>query len=512
MHSPLGPASISPGGHVAIVGAGPGDPGLLTLRGHDLLLHADVVLYDRLIDTRLLDTPYKPACRRVYVGKELPGRASRDAQQRHINATMVREARRGKRVVRLKGGDPLIFGRGGEEAAVLAAAGIDFEIVPGVTAALGAAATTGIPFTHRGVAQEVTFATAHGAKGGTPPPWSALGKLRGTIVFYMGTYTLPFAAKKLIAAGRRPSTPVAVVERATTTRQRVVTGTLANIAARAGAAAVRPPSLVIVGDAVDLRSSLDWFEKRLLFGKKILVTRPANEDPGSHRLEELGAEVTRLPGLEFRPARNSGALDRALRGLARFDWVVFTSPRGAEFAHRRMEKLGLDARAFGSARVAVVGWMTRTMVDAYFEIRTDLVPDDERAEGLAEALRRRGLRGKRILLLRADQGRDVLPELLSKAGAKVSDVVAYEHTEPKPDRAILARFASGEFDAALVTSGEIASTLKRWLGRRPWPERTKLVTIGPVTSGAVREIGWPVGREATEPRKLVEATIEALTK
>ncbi|KAF0243701.1 MAG: uroporphyrinogen III methyltransferase [Planctomycetota bacterium] len=508
--STLGPASLPPGGHVALVGAGPGDPGLLTRRGHDLLLHADVVLYDRLVDTRLLDIPYKPACRRVYVGKELPGRASRDAQQRRINATMVREARRGKRVVRLKGGDPFIFGRGGEEAAVLAAAKIRFEVVPGVTAALGAAATTGIPFTHRGVAQEVTFATAHGAKGGTPPPWSALGKLKGTIVFYMGTYTLGLAAKKLVAAGRRASTPVAVVERATTVRQRVVTGTLATIAARAEAAAIHPPSLVIVGDAVGLRGALDWFERRPLFGRSILVTRPEEDDPGSQQLAELGAEVTRLPGLEFRPASDTKQLDRALRSLSRFDWVVFTSPRGVQYTDERVEKLGLDARAFGSARCAAIGWRTSLILGAYLKVRADLVPKDERAEGLAEALRKRGVRGKRVLLLRADEGRDVLPKLLRKAGARVSDVVAYEHAVPKPDRAVVARLAAGEFHAAQVTSGEIAATLKGWLGRRPWPERTKLVTIGPVTSAAVREIGWPVAREAKEPGKLDEATIEAL--
>ncbi len=500
-----GPASPPPGGHVALVGAGPGDPGLLTRRGHDLLLHADVVLYDRLVDPRLLDIPYPSACRRIYVGKELPGRASRDEQQDRINKAMVREARGGKRVVRLKGGDPFIFGRGGEEAAVLAAAGIAFEVVPGVTAALGAAATTGIPFTHRGVAQEVTFATAHGAKGGAPPPWKALGQLKGTIVFYMGTYTLASAAKKLIAAGRPASTPVAVVERATTPRQRVVEGTLASIAARAEAAAVHPPSLVIVGAAVRLRGALDWFGKRPLHGTRLLVARPDGDDPGSSRLEALGAEVTRMPALGFRPARDPRPLARALQRLDTYRWVIFTSPRGVEYTAEAMEHVGLDARAFGEALVAAVGERTRATVTAYLGVRPDLVPEESHAEGLVAAMKKRGIRGARILLLRADRGRDVLPKLLKAAGAKVDDVVAYEHATPKPDRAVVASLAAGEFDAALVTSGEIARNLKRFLGRRPWPVATKIVTIGPVTSAAVRDLGWTVGAEATSPQSLAEA-------
>lgn len=504
------PSRRRPVGHVALVGAGPGDPGLLTRRGHDLLAHADVVLYDRLVDPRLLSIPVDPHCRRVFVGKEAPGRANRDAQQRRINAAMVREARRGKRVVRLKGGDPFIFGRGGEEAAVLSAAGIPFEVVPGVTAALGAAATTGIPFTHRGVAQEVTFATAHGAKGGPPPPWRELGRLRGTVVFYMGTYTLGDAARRLVAAGRPSSTPVAVVERATTARQRVVEGTLADIAGRAEQAGIRPPSLVIIGGAVRLRSSLDWFAKRPLHGVRVLVARPEGDDPGASRLESLGAEVTRLPALEFRPPGDPRPLERAVRRLGGYDWVVFTSPRGVEHAAEAKERLGLDARVFGKAKVATVGDRTRMAALAWLGVRPDLVPAKAHAEGLAAELKKRGVRGRRILLLRADKGRDVLPRLLRGFGAAVDDVVAYEQAVPRPDPAVVARLAAGDFDAALVTSGEIAANLKRFLGRRPWPARTKIVTIGPVTSAAVSALGWSVAAEAAVPGETAEAVEKAV--
>jgi uroporphyrinogen III methyltransferase/synthase len=463
------------------------------------------------VDPRLLRIPYRPGCRRIYVGKEVPGRASRERQQARINALMVRHARAGRLVVRLKGGDPYIFGRGGEEGRHLAAAGIPFEVVPGVTAALGAAATTGIPFTHRGVAGEVTFATAHEAEGAPPPPWEALGKLRGTIVFYMGTYTLEHAARRLIESGRPASTPAAVVERATTPRQRTVVGTLATIADDARRAGVRPPSLVVVGDAVALRPDLDWFERRPLFGRRVLLARPA--EPGDwmeKRLEEAGAEVALLPALEFRAPASSRALDAALRSAGTRDWIVFTSRQGVSAAEERLRALGLDARAFGGARIAVVGDRTAVWADALLRLKADLVPARATAEGLAAALRKENIRGQRVLLLRADRGREALPRLLRKAGAAVDDVAAYRSVAASPDPERVRELAAGAFDAALITSGEIAANLRRFLGRRRWPARTKIVTIGPVTSGAVRELGWKVAKEAKEPKGIVEAAVQAV--
>ncbi|MCE9584303.1 MAG: uroporphyrinogen-III C-methyltransferase [Planctomycetes bacterium] len=501
-------------GHVALVGAGPGDPGMLTVRGRDLLQAADVVLYDRLVDRRLLDIPVHAGCRKIYVGKDLPGHASRDAQQDRINALMVRHAKQGRHVVRLKGGDPYVFGRGGEEGLYLHEHGIAFEVVPGVTAALGAAATTGIPFTHRGVAAEVTFATAHEADGASPPPWEALGKLKGTIVFYMGTYTLAHAAEQLVAAGRRGTTPVAVVERATTPRQRTIIGTLTDIAGKVAAAGVKPPSLVVVGDVVNLRPGLNWFESRRLFGRRILNLRPGEraEDALGHRLSLEGAEVVRLPGLAFLPPKSWAPVDRALKRLHTFDWIVLTSGRAARFLLDRAFALGLDGRSFAGTNVIAIGKETRWMLEASPDpmLRADFVPEVATSEGVVAGLGARRIRGKSFLLPRADKAREALPRLLKAAGGRITDVVLYRSVVPKPDRAVVAELAAGRFDAVLVTSGEIAKNLKAWLGRRPWPERTKLVTIGPVTSAAVRGLGWPVSCEAAEPGKLVEATMEAL--
>jgi len=495
-------------GHVALVGAGPGDPGMLTQRGHELLLHADVVLYDRLVDPRLLEIPFRKDCEKIYVGKDMPGRASRDAQQARIHRLMIRHARAGRSVVRLKGGDPYIFGRGGEEGLALDAAGIGFEVVPGVTAALGAAATTGIPFTHRGVATEVTFATAHPAPG-AGIDWRALGRLRGTIVFYMGTYTLALAARRLIAAGRPAGTPVAVVERATTARQRTVTGTLATIAAETARAGVKPPSLVIVGNAVRLRPALNWFERRPLFGRRLLLARAAEPGDAMRKgLEEAGAEVVSLPAIEFRPPASTAVLDRALRRAGTYDWLVFTSRTGVTAVEERLRALGLDARTFAGARVAAVGESTASVMRPLLGIEPDLVPPKAHAEGLAAALRKQNIRGKKILLLRADRGRDVLPALLREAGAKVDDVAAYRSVAPRPDPERVRELAEGTFDAALLTSGEIARNLRRFLGGQPWPGRTKIVTIGPVTSAAVRALGWTVDAEAAKPQLLIRAITE----
>ncbi|MBI2921776.1 MAG: uroporphyrinogen-III C-methyltransferase [Planctomycetes bacterium] len=474
-------------------------------------MRADVVLYDRLVDPRLLDLPVSPRCEKIYVGKEMPGRESREKQQAHINELMVERARGGKRVVRLKGGDPYIFGRGAEEGFYLASHGIPFEVVPGVTAALGAAAATGIPFTHRGIAGEVTFATAHEADGTAAPPWEALGKLRGTVVFYMGTYTLAHAAEKLIEAGRKADTPVAVVERATTARQRTVVGTLGTIAKAVAEAGVKPPSLVIVGDVVGLRPPLNWFEKRPLFGRRVLLTRPRSGAVKAE-LEDAGAEVGVLPCLEFRPPGSWQAVDAALRKLGSYDWVVLTSGTTIGYVGERFEKLGLDARAFGKAKVAAIGDNTAFMLRCAmnFLVRADLVPKASHAEGLVAALGPKKIRGKKFLLLRADKGREALPELLKKAGAKVDDVAVYRSVAPKPDPEAVAELAKGAWHAAVLTSGEIARNLHAFLGNQPWPASTKLVTIGPVTSAAVRELGWPVDVEAASPGRLADAVLEAL--
>jgi uroporphyrinogen III methyltransferase/synthase len=466
------------------------------------------VLYDRLVDPRLLRLAPEGA-KRIYVGKDAPGKSSREAQQDRINALMIRLARAGRRVVRLKGGDPFLFGRGGEEGLALAKARVPFEVVAGVTAALGAAATTGIPFTHRGVAQEVTFATAHGA-GDASPPWRVLGTLRGTIVFYMGTYTLGRAARRLVSAGRRADTPVAVVERATTPAQRVVTGTLRDIAARAAAANVRPPSLVVVGDVVRLRPALDWFAARPLFGRRVLNTRPEGMEELTDMLEDLGAEVASLPCLAFRPGP-SAPLDRVLKKLSDADWVIFTSARGVMYSMDRLKALKRDGRAFGRAKIAAVGPATAKLLELS-GLRADFVPKRSTGERLAREMGARRVRGMRVVLLRGDSADASLPADLRALGAVVSDAVAYRSITPAPGREALAALASGRFHAVTMTSGEAARRLHLWMRGQAWPAGTKLVTIGPVTSEAVRALGWRVDGEAASPVRIGEAVIEALAR
>ena len=335
-------------GKVYLVGGGPGDPGLLTIKGAECLRSADYVVYDALSNPDLIDLAPESS-KKIYVGKR---GAVHAMEQEDINRLLVRLAGRGGTVVRLKGGDPFIFGRGGEEARELAAAKIPFEIVPGVSSAVAAPAYAGIPVTDRSFAPMVTFVTGHMKKDGELNlPWDSLASGGGTLVFLMGVSSLQIISAKLMAAGLKASTPAAIVSNGTTPRQRSISGRLSDIAELARKANIKAPAVTVVGGVAGLREKLAWFEKRPLFGKKIVVTRSREQASAlAHKLSGLGAEVVIFPSIKIEPLRSFSALDREIRGLGGYNWVIFTSSNGVEVFFNRLKKLGLDARRFGSAK------------------------------------------------------------------------------------------------------------------------------------------------------------------
>jgi len=502
--------SPSKSGIVYMVGAGPGDPGLITVRGLECLRRCDVVVYDHLASPALLEA-VPPTAERIYVGKE----ASRHTlKQPEINRLLIAHARAGRRVVRLKGGDPLIFGRGGEEAEELAAAGVKFEIVPGVTAAIGASAYAGMPLTLRDFTTSVTFVTGHEdpAKEKSNIPWELLARGGGTLVFFMGVGRLQALCNQLIAGGRPSRTPAAVVEWATLPRQRTVTGTLATIARRAQEAAVQPPALLIVGEIVRLRRRLAWFESRPLFGRRIVVTRSRQQASDlRRRLEELGAEAIEFPTIRLAPPRSERRLRDAARHLGRYDWIVFTSANAVErFVEVVLEENGGEIRAFGRARIAAIGPATREAVERY-HLAVALQPARYVAEEVVAALARVGdLDGARVLVPRAEQAREVLPEGLRKEGARVDVVPVYRTVADKPDNAheIVKGMIAGRIDAVTFTSSSTVTNFVRAVGARRIAQiagKTRFASIGPITSSTLRAHGMEPTIEARD------YTIDGLT-
>jgi len=481
---------------VALVGAGPGNPGLLTVRAVECLARADLVLYDYLVPVQLLD--YAPEhAKRVCVNELADCHPERIP---HVNGLMVDAARRGLRVVRLKGGDPLLFGRGGEEAEVLHAAGIAFEVVPGVTAALGAAAYTGIPLTHRLHSSAVAIVTGHEKSDKSQPNvnWAALAQFPGTIVIYMGLARLPWIAQTLIDHGLNPETPAAAIHAATTGRQRTISTPLQELPAAVAKAEIKAPALIIIGPVVALRSELAWFEERPLFGKRVLVTRPRHQSADLVRqLENLGASVVMLPAVEVRALSDWSAVDRAIGQLHTYQWLVFTSANGVHAFVGRLRHLGRDLRALGSLRLAAIGPATAKTLREYY-LEPDVIPDDYCSESLIAALRDR-VRGLRILLARADRGRDLLRDELS-AVAEVEQVAVYSQVDAVT-QAFSEFLRDGPIDFVTLTSSNIARSLFRNLEDETrsliQSGAMRLVTISPVTSAAVVEMGLPVAAEAT---------------
>ncbi len=488
-----------------MVGAGPGDPALVTLKAVESLRKAEVIIYDYLANEVLLDFA-PPEAERIYVGKKAGNHAM---SQEQINGLLVDKGRESF-VVRLKGGDPFIFGRGGEEALALKQGGVEFEIIPGVTSAIAVPAYAGIPLTHRGLSSSVAFITGHemAGKESSAIHWDRLATGVGTLVFLMGVKNLAHIASQLVAHGRAEDTPVAVIRWGTTFEQQTVTGTLDNIALIVENAGIKPPAIIVVGEVVALREELKWFEERVLFGKTIVVTR-AREQASDFRvlLEEKGAQCLEFPTIEVVRPSSWKPLDSAIEHLEDYDWVIFTSVNGVRFFFQRLQKNREDVRALRGVRLGAIGPKTAAALKER-GLRLDLVPSVYRAEALIDSLGQEEVRGKKFLLPRAAKAREILPEKLREMGANVDVISAYETLRP-PDKGdgVRRRLQKGEIDCITFTS---SSTVENFAAMFPKEDlastvgRATIACIGPITAETARRYGLEV---SVMP---AEYTIEAL--
>ncbi|MBM4035541.1 MAG: uroporphyrinogen-III C-methyltransferase [Planctomycetes bacterium] len=482
-------------GVVFLVGAGPGDPGLITLKGLEALRGAEVVVYDALANPRLLREA-RPDAELISVGKR---GGCHTMKQEEINALLVAKGKEGKRVCRLKGGDPFVFGRGGEEALALAQAGVPFEVVPGVTAGVAAPAYAGVPVTHRGLASSVAFVTGHEdpTKEASDVAWDRLATGVGTLVFYMGVRNLSHIVERLTTHGLAGETPAAVVQWGTVAQQRTAVGTLADIAERA--AGMEAPAVLVVGRVVTLREELAWFERRPLFGRRIVVTRArAQASELCVRLEELGAEVLEMPAIRIEPPADWAPLDEAIARLDAYDWVLFTSVNGVDGFFGRLAIAGKDSRAL--PRVAAIGPATAESLVRH-GIRPDCQPERFTGAELVAALAaHEALRGKRVLLPRAADVPETVRKGLEEAGAEVHEVDAYRTVVGgQPDAEIVSRLMAGEVDFVTFTSSSTVRGFVEAIGRErlaALPASVRLISIGPVTTQTARELGLAIAAEA----------------
>lgn len=500
-------------GRVHLVGAGPGDPQLITLRGMRALEHADVVVYDYLASADLLE--HAPAdAERIYVGKKA---GAHTLQQDEINELLVRRAREGKTIVRLKGGDPYVFGRGSEEAAFLRQNGIDFDVIPGIPAAVGASAVAGIPLTDRGCNAMVTFVTGHEKPGkeSSGIDWDLLARGTGVVVFYMAVSNLSVLMQTLREHGMPADTPAAMVEWATTPRQRTLTATVATIAGQARDKKLSPPALVIVGHTVGLREQLAWFEKRPLFGRTVAVTRSrAQASEVVATLRELGARVLETPLLRMEPPADWAAVDEAIEQLGAYRWVVFTSPNGVGFFFGRLRHMGLDSRVFAGVNIAVIGPGTARRLRQE-GLEPDLQAAVHSSAALGDELVSSGeLSGARVLLPRADIAPDVLPDRLRALQVRVDDVTVYRTVMDQTGiEALRNSCDNGELDAVTFTSSSTVTCFVEALGRDRLERlrgRFAAVSIGPETSKALRAAGIEPAREAAE--YTMDGVVDALVE
>jgi uroporphyrinogen III methyltransferase/synthase len=478
-------------GVVYLVGAGPGDPGLMTARSLALIGSADAIYHDRLIPPGALDGARDDA-ELVYVGKA-PGKPS--VPQEEIGERLIEAARAGKSVVRLKGGDPFVFGRGGEEGEALREAGIEFELVPGITAGVAASAYAGIPVTHRDDASAVAFVTGHEdpEKEESALDWEALARFPGTLVFYMGVKRLSDNAAALIAAGRNAGEPAAAIERGTMEGQRTVVATLGTLAEAVEREQVKAPALIVVGPVVARRQSLAWLERRPLYGRRVVVTRARAQTSGlAKTLRDLGAEVVELPAIRIESTIGSEEVRRAVERIGDYSLIVLTSPNGVRLLFEAMHTAGLDARALSSATVAAIGPGTARAL-ARCGISADIVPERFVAESLVESLAEVDVSGKRVLVARATDARDVIPEHLEGRGAEVDVVALYETVREEPSAEAVE--AAQAADYVTFTSSSTVRNLTEALGER-FPNAARIVSIGPVTSEAAQDAGLEVDVEA----------------
>jgi uroporphyrinogen III methyltransferase / synthase len=473
---------------VYLVGAGPGDPGLITHKGRLALQKADAVLYDHLAPKALLELA-PPHADRIYVGKK---KASHVYRQEEICGMLIERARMGQTVVRLKGGDPFIFGRGGEEAEALAEAGIPFEIVPGVTAPLGIAAYAGIPLTHRDHTSVVTFVTGHDV---SRIDWDRVGRSE-TLVIFMGLTNFRQIAEEIVLRGRSPETPAAAVRWGTRPDQVCLSGTLATLPAMIEQRGLKPPATIIVGEVVKLREKLCWFEKLPLFGRRIVVTRAKGQlGDLTGKLAALGAEAIEFPTIEIRPAPDYAALDQAIARLSTYDWLIFTSANGVRFFLERLDRSSSDLRGL-RARICAIGPATRGAVEA-LHLKVDLMPKEYVAEGLLEAFKPHVLAGKRILLPRAAVARDLVPVELEKRGAHVDVVEAYRTVVPDEAPALALEIFghAPKPDWITFTSSSTVTNFVQAAGVQAL-EGVRVASIGPVTSETARKLGISLAAEA----------------
>lgn len=494
-------------GKVYIIGAGPGDPGLITLRGAACIGKADVIIYDHLVSPEILRHAAGKA-RRIYAGKQ---GGDHTLSQQQINRLLVEEAGRGNIVARLKGGDPLIFGRGGEEAEVLHEQGIPFEIVPGVTSAVAVPAYAGIPLTHRNHTSTVAFVTGHEdpTKETSDIDWAALARI-GTLVFLMGIKNLPAITENLIRCGKPSETPAALIRRGTTAEQETLTGTLREIAQKAVERHFPPPAVLVVGSVAGLREKMNWFETMPLFGRGVVITRPeAQAETFADLLRAQGANVIPFPVIRVVPPESWGPFDLALDRLETYHWILFTSANGVSSFFRRLRERDRDVRDLKGIRIATIGPATASAVER-LGIRVDLVPEEFISEGVVRVFSRENLKGCRILLPRAEEARDVIPAGLEKMGAKIDVVTVYRTLRSDRDAAeLLPLLSRGKVDVITFTS---PSTVTHFLGIMGpgfrLPAGSRIACIGPVTADAARKAGLTV--DILQERFTIPGLVDAI--
>jgi len=503
-------------GTVYLVGAGPGDPKLITLRGKELLAEADVIIYDYLANPKLLEFA-KEGTETIYVGKKGGSRSS--LHQEHIDQLMIEAAKAGKCVVRLKGGDPFIFGRGGEEAEALVAAGIPFEVVPGVTSAISVPTYAGIPLTHREMASTVAFVTGHEdpAKSGSLIDWAKLAGGPDTLVFLMGMGNLAGIVSELVRHGKDPKTPIALIRWGTHPFQKTLTGRLEDIVEKVAAEGMKPPVVMVIGEVVSLRNRLNWFESKPLFGKRIIVTRAKEQAPEFiDLLSSYGAEAVSFPTLEIAPPPSWVEADAAIERIERYHWIIFTSVNGVQSFRKRLATLRKDLRLLKGISLCTIGPRTAAEVEAW-GLQVDLVPSEFKAEGVLQALNERGIAGKRFLIPRALEAREILPEEIQKKGGKVDVVPVYQSVRPTPDPAMLETLLRAK-RADMITFAS-SSTLRNFMEilgpqRQSWLTGSAVACIGPITAETAREFGLKVDiipDEYTLPA-LVESIVDYFRK
>jgi uroporphyrinogen III methyltransferase/synthase len=496
-------------GKVWLIGAGPGDPGLLTLRGREALAKADVVIYDALISPQLLDWT-KPTVPRIYVGKRGHQHAMEQSQ---INDLLVRHAQKGRQVARLKGGDPFLFGRGGEEALYLHERHIPFEVIPGVSSASGAAGYAGIPLTDRHLGSMVTMVTGHEGigKAGEKVEWSRISR-KSTLVVFMGLDQLDIIAERLMKHLWLPDTPVALIRWGTTFHQEILEGTLADIADKAKAAKLTSPVLIIIGRVVSLRKKIRWFDSKPLFGKRIVITRAADQAAEFARLlEEAGAEVIAFPTIQIMPPKTWAPVDESLRRIGQYDWLLFTSVNGVRSFFNRMTALGIDIRDLHGIRIGAIGPKTSARLSG-FGLKVDAFPDEYRAEALADVIGE--VKGAQVLLARAQDARDVLPKTLEARGAAVTIATVYRTIKRRQAVGDLKRLLLEEgVDAITFTSSSTVEGFMQHLNARERKrvfERAKAAVIGPITADTLQGYGVRPAIRAT--RYTVDALAKAIVQ